>query len=605
MCGIAGIFSKEQLNLNTTIENMVKGMSHRGPDAIGYHVESDYAFGHARLSIIDLNKRSNQPFYDQSGRYIIIFNGEIYNFMEIKSQIGDNYKFLTASDTEVILAAYITYGEEVLDILNGCFSFAIYDTKKDKLFLARDRFGIKPLYYSITDKYLIFSSELRSLMLSGIIKKDIDSDGLSQLVKYQSSIAPNTIIKNIKMLKPGTSVVFYKKIFQLKTNKYWAPNIETITRNYDYNQIVKEVRTQILQSVERRMVADVDIAAFLSGGIDSSIIVASLRQISSKKINTFSLVHEESDYDESIYSDLVSKHFNTNHYKIKISKDELIAEVLDALNNFDSPSADGINSYLVSKRIKKVGIKVALSGLGADEIFAGYPQFKYWYYFNKYKSIIPFSIFFNNFNFKNNYAYKINEIIKYKVDCNRFNEIFRNVSGYYGSRILKQDSSLDFSVNNKSFKDLGSISQYTRIEINGYTSNVLLKDADQTSMANSIEVRVPFLDHKLFEFILSLPDDVKNTRIKKKLMIDAFKKEIPKDIYQRKKQGFIVPTNIWMRNELKELSIRNIKVVCDSDLFNKDIVINLWNDYLESGRFGTLVWSLVVFGGWIKKNNIA
>ena len=214
MCGIASIFSKESVNLKNAIDNMVHAANHRGPDAFGHHIEDDYAFGHTRLSIIDLNKRSNQPFYDKSGRYIIVFNGEIYNFNNIKSKIGNKYKFLTSSDTEVLLAAYIIFGKSMLDMLNGCFSFSIYDQEQKVLFFARDRLGIKPLYYYYDKQYFIISSELRQILFSGLIKKEIDNNAINQIVQYQSSKAPSTIIKNIKMLNPGNFGQFYKENFK-------------------------------------------------------------------------------------------------------------------------------------------------------------------------------------------------------------------------------------------------------------------------------------------------------------------------------------------------------------------------------------------------------
>jgi len=359
------------------------------------------------------------------------------------------------------------------------------------------------------------------------------------------------------------------------------------------------------------MIADVDVAAFLSGGVDSSIIVSMMSKISDKKINTFSLVHEQSGYDESYYSDLISDQYKTNHYKVRIGKEELIANVSEALNSFDSPSADGLNSYMVSKKIKEHGIKVAISGLGGDELFSGYPQFKYWYILNRLNFLIPrklLSILLTNVNKKNYFLFKLFNIISSNNNNFQVNDIFRNITGHLGKQVFNdyfktEQEESSFEANNNSNY---LISQYTIAELLGYTSNVLLKDADQTSMANSVEVRVPFMDHELVNYILSLEDKFKKPIYSKKLLIDTFKEYLPNEVYNRKKQGFNVPTDLWMKDELYDLSNKNIEIVCDSNLFNKDYIHELWNDYNYNNNFknGTLIWSFVVLGNWISKNNI-
>ena len=609
MCGIAGVFSKNPLNLNNTIKNMVKSVSHRGPDAFGYHIKDDYALGHARLSIIDLNERSNQPLYDESGRYFIIFNGEIYNFLDIKSKIGNKYKFLTSSDTEVLLAAYIIFGKNMLEILNGCFSFAIYDKEKKILFFARDRLGIKPLYYYYDEHFFIISSEIRQILFSGLIKKELDYNGINHIIQYQSTKAPTTIIKNINMLRPGSFGQFSSYDFKLKINKYWNPKIKLNDTKQDYLKTVQLVKEKVFSSVEKRMIADVEIAAFLSGGVDSSIIVSIMSQISNNRINTFSLVHDNPRFDESLYSDLISKEYRTNHYKVKVSKAEILSDISEALCSFDTPSADGLNSYIVSNKIKKFGIKVALSGLGGDELFSGYPQFKYWYLFNKLNFLIPKKILvslLSRLHLSNKYFSKLFKIITNKSTSYNVNNIFRNVLGQNTNLTLNNhihSSEYNFDYNEPAINNY-LISQYSITELLGYTSNVLLKDADQTSMANSLEIRVPFMDHELIEYVLSLKDNVKKPMYSKKLLIDAFKENLPKKIYNRKKQGFIIPTNLWMRNELLSLSRSSIEILCDSNYFNKDNINQAWNNYINNNENGTLIWSLVVLGNWIDNNKI-
>ena len=483
-------------------------------------------------------------------------------------------------------------------------------TKKQTVFFARDRLGIKPLYYFKDDNYLIFSSELRAILKSGLVKKDLNPLGVEQVIRYQSSKSPLTIINNIESLKPGSYVLFDKNSHKLYQESYWKPTITAKQKTINYDDVIKTTRIKIIESVERRMVSDVDVAAFLSGGLDSSVIVAAMKNIkSSNVINTFSLVHDDKEYDESSYSDLIAKKYKTNHIKVKINRDEILSEIQNAIYSFDSPSSDGINNYLVSKKISDFKIKVAISGLGGDEIFGGYHQFRYWKWYNSVKGYIPIKLLSKLLKLKSfdyNLYYKVSRILDEGSSCSNFNSIIRDVSGYNGEKIFKESVSkntINYTFDENILKDY-LFSEYTINELNNYTSNVLLKDADQTSMAHGLELRVPFLDHELVEYSLSLKDAHKKYNPNKKLMIDAFKKEIPSEIYQRKKQGFLIPTDLWMKNELKKMSRKNLNILCDLNFFNSDAINQLWKDFSFNNSYGTMLWSLVVLGGWIEENSI-
>tara|TARA_Y100001958_G_C21243867_1_gene572853 strand:+ start:2511 stop:4343 length:1833 start_codon:yes stop_codon:yes gene_type:complete len=607
MCGIAGIVSKKQTNVNSYLKSMVSSMTHRGPDADGFQIKGSLGFGHRRLSIIDLNDRSNQPFFSNDKRYSIVFNGEIYNYLDLKEEIGGKYKFKTNSDTEVLLAAYIIYGKSFIDRTNGCFSFAIYDSQQNIIFFARDRLGIKPFYFYFDKDFFLFASELRAVLASSLVKKEINITGLDQYLRFQSSFSPNSIITNVNILEPGTSGTFFLENFHCNFHKYWELGIKNknISLN-NYDTIKNKVKKKVLSSVDRRLMSDVELAAFLSGGVDSTIIVGLMKELGVKNINTFSLVHDDSKYDESFYSDMVAKKYNTNHYKVTIGKDELVSEVTNALNEFDSPSADGLNNYIVSKKIRKIGIKVALSGLGGDELFAGYPQFKYFYFFRKNKNL---SKLLKNFPFQffklNNRYLKFLKIIASDFSSRSINTIFRDTSGDFNNLLNgKLKKPKDKKTKNEKYYEKFIISKYSISELKGYTSNVLLKDADQTSMAHGLEVRVPFLDHELVDYILSLPDNYKNIKKPKALLIDTFSDILPIEVQSRKKQGFTIPTRDWMKNELFCLSKENISVLCDSNLFNKDKLVSLWNHFLETNQNSSLTWGLVVFGSWLKNNKV-
>ena len=410
---------------------MTGSMNHRGPDVSNHETGRGYAIGHNRLSIIDLNNRSNQPFNDNENRFILSYNGEIYNYVDLKNQLKNEYSFKTNSDTEVLLAGYKIYGKKILNKLNGFFAFAIYDTKEKTLFFARDRLGIKPLYYSLFNGVFIFCSEIKPILETMLVPRKADHLGINQYLNLQSSFFPSTMIKNIQMLEPGSFGTLNHENLKLKTTKYWEMKIPSnYNSNFSKEAVVHNVRNKVLKAIELRQVSDVKVGAFLSGGVDSSIIVAGMKHLGIKDINTFSLVHEQSDYDESKYSDLIAKNNSTNHHKINISKSEVLHSIKEAVLKYDSPSVDGINSYIVSKKIKDTGIRVALSGLGGDEVFAGYPQFYYWYLFNKFFRYFPRRYFSKIFNIlfetqiHNSLAfYKICRILKESNDSDNINKL--------------------------------------------------------------------------------------------------------------------------------------------------------------------------------------
>jgi asparagine synthase (glutamine-hydrolysing) len=354
---------------------MAERMSHRGPDADGVYQHKNCTLGHRRLSIIDLDSRSNQPFTDVSGRYTVVFNGQIYNFKEIKAMLPE-YPFRTTSDTEVIVAAYAKWGLQCVERMHGMFAFAIYDAVEESLFLARDRFGVKPLYYALYQDVFLFASEVRALLSTGLVSKKLDHQGVHELLMFQSAACPNSIVEGVKQLHPAHYAVL--KNGRLEEKRYWMFGASANGVATNYTHACKEVRRLFFESVERRMISDVPLGAFLSGGIDSSAIVAAMSQIRAP-VNTFSIVFSEPEYDESEYSDLMAQKYATRHHRLLLSPGEFLSELPNALDAMDSPSADGMNTYIVSKLTRKAGVTVALSGLGGDELFAGYPNFRVWH----------------------------------------------------------------------------------------------------------------------------------------------------------------------------------------------------------------------------------
>ena len=620
MCGIAGIreFTKNKFSRNI-IESMTGIIAHRGPDAEGLFTdEGKIALGHRRLAIIDISEDSNQPFTDNTGRFVMVFNGEIYNYLEIKKQIPD-YHFRTNSDTEVILAAYIKWGKTCLSMLNGMFALAIWDKEKETLFIARDRLGIKPFYYFQDDQTFIFGSEMRSILESGLVERKLDTYGLVDYLKYQTVHAPNTIIKGVKQLLPGECGIVGAN--RLQKEMYWNLSEHNKVEEDNLLAIKANVKNLFIKGVERRMISDVPIGAFLSGGIDSSAIVAAMAEVSESSIRTFSIGFKEQQFDESYYAKLIAKKYNTIHTNIKLSSTDFLKELPTILESLDVPSGDGANSYIVSRMTKDAGIKVALSGLGGDELFAGYGIF------NRYKKIhhlrslwkIPQKVrkilsrtlpLISN----SNQTEKMMDLIT-APSANFFDTypLFRRVLSEKGIQNLTLELPVKFNLLRDQFvekKDeinkLPLLSQVSYGEISGYTQNVLLRDTDQMSMAHALEVRVPFFDHKLVEYVLGIPDEFKNPKSPKKLLVDSLSPWLPDEIVNRPKMGFSFPWENWIKSDLKELCEKNLFYLAETEYFEKSNLIGYWNKFLggDSKINWSKIWVLVVLGGWLKKNEI-
>ena len=627
MCGIAGIFNiNSVVDLDKPIQMMTDALVHRGPDSGGIFTEGVVvAMGHRRLSIIDLSTGANQPFQDESGRFTLIFNGEIYNYLDVKPMLS-GYNFKTSSDTEVILAAYLKWGTDCLRHLNGMFALAIWDKTEQKLFIARDRLGIKPLYYHLDNQRFTFASEIRSVLKSGFVKKELDKNLLRDYLVFQSVYAPNTIIKNVFQLMPG-EYAFVSKTGIEKT-AYWC--IETPQYNAEIpseKAAQKQVKELLSASVERRMVSDVPLGAFLSGGIDSSAVVALMAQNSERPIDTFTVSFNEKQFDESKFADIISKKYQTNHTKIQLSSNDFLRELPAALDAMDAPSGDGLNTYVVSKATKNAGITVALSGLGSDELFAGYPYSRHFQRINT--TFRPFwnipsgvrnplllladSVF--NSNAKTS---KVLQLLH--SDSPNIEEMYAhfravNTEGVAQSLLKNGGENFETLTIKKLLKERHSdlsklpfLSQMAVAELLGYTLNVLVKDTDQFSMASALEVREPFFDYKLVEYVLSLPDAYKyDPKTPKNLLVKALGNLLPDEIIYRPKMGFSFPWRHWILTELRPFCEKYLEKLGQFDGFNPLAVQAEWALFLsEKGKnmSPVKIWQLVVLSYWIEQNSI-
>jgi asparagine synthase (glutamine-hydrolysing) len=619
MCGIAGIYGSSKLsNAPQALEAMVQAIGHRGPDASGTFISGDVALGHTRLSIIDLSPDSNQPFSSSDGRYTMVFNGEIYNYLEIKAELTST-TFRTNSDTEVFLEAFIQWGAAAFQKVNGMFACAIWDSQESRLLLVRDRIGIKPLYYAQVNDQLVFASEIRSLLASGLVARKLNKAVLSEYLMYQTVHAPQTMIEGVKMLEPGTYIDISPSDY--KATEYWKP-WQNSHQDTEPILIQKKIRELLTKSVERRLIADVPVGAFLSGGIDSSLLVGIVSERLGKKLDTFNVSFDESEFSEAKYARGVARKFQTNHHEIQLKPSDLLEALPDGLASMDHPSGDGLNSWIVSRETKRQGLSVALSGLGGDEVFAGYDVFQRIPRVSDNAWLLSFPKALRVAAGQMAKLYrpgiqssKLAQILRLDYfDLESLYPIFRKVlldqqiKGLLGKKTFPNavNQSIQLLEEFNGFENLPTLSRVSIAEMNTYMQNVLLRDTDQMSMAHALEVRVPFLDHELVEYVTHVSDQIKYPHTPKQLLVTSFQDILPSSITSRKKMGFVLPWEEWMKGDLREFCQENIEQLIDSGLMNSSAVQNLWSDFLDgkANVSWSRVWPIVVLSQWMKLNKI-
>jgi asparagine synthase (glutamine-hydrolysing) len=621
MCGINGIIDFDSKNdFSKEISLMNGEMIHRGPDAGGTYLKDGLALGHRRLSIIDIADHANQPMTTDDGRFTIIFNGEIYNYLELKKQLKD-YPFTTNSDTEVVLALFKTWGPGAIKSMNGMFAFSIWDAEEKSMFIYRDRLGIKPLYYHLNKGRIIFSSSIKSILASGLVDRKLNKTSLIDYFRFQTVHGTATMVEGIQALEPGHGIKMTMDQVQMKS--YWSLIDDYRVTKGSKEAIQEIVKDKLTESVKKRMVADVPLGAFLSGGIDSSIIVGLMAENSAKKIDTFSVSFEENTFSEAKYAKIIADKFDTNHHEIVLKVDDFKEQIPTALDFMDHPSADGLNTFVVSQATKKAGITVALSGLGGDELFAGYDVFKRIYDLKSKGWLMSFPMGFRRLGGKmlagvkkTNASYKVAEVlgqqyfdVEYIYQFNRQVFLDRELSEMING-VLPINSAFDLLHKTIGFGNNGynlpPLSRISVAELQTYLQSILLRDADQMSMAHSLEVRVPFLDHELVETVLGIPDGHKYPKTQKKLLVDSFKDMLPSEIYDREKMGFVLPYEHWMKNELKSFCEENLAHLKAYDMVNFSAVEKRWQLFLKGhpNYNWARMWGLVVLGHWFHNNEI-
>ncbi|MEP1094470.1 MAG: asparagine synthase (glutamine-hydrolyzing) [Cyclobacteriaceae bacterium] len=616
MCGIVGykLFSKNTTSAGENLELAVQTIAKRGPDTFGiYSANKDIGLGHTRLSILDTSANGDQPMSDPSGRYTLIFNGEIYNHLDLKSLIkGTSLK--SSSDTEVLLHLLVSHGISCLDKLNGFFALAFYDKETDTLILARDRMGIKPLlYYSDKDQF-IFGSEMKAL-LSFPIKKTINQQALYWYLKLNYLPGNLSLLNGFAKLDPG----HYLTIQGAKVEKhpFVHPKKEPITPS-DYDSSQSALVRLLDQAVQKRLMSDVPLGSFLSGGTDSSVVVA-LASRHTTQLSTFSIGYREhSFFDETEYAELVAKKFNTDHTTFSLTNDDLLNDLDEIVSYIDEPFADSsaIPTYILSKYTSQ-HVKVALSGDGADELFGGY-----------YKHLALHKALGSGLSnvvikalhplisgFPKSRSNSISNLIR-RLD--RFGQMLKldPVERYWflasltnnPSDLIKSsipDSDISGLKNNFLNSD-PDLNDYLKVDQQIVLPGDMLTKVDLMSMSNSLEVRVPFLDKNVVDFARSLPSDYKiKGNERKRILQDAFKDILPNEIYQRPKKGFEVPMLHWMRNELLSELDNTLfleDILEEQNLFVTKKVMLLRKQLLSSnpGDVHGTIWALYIFQKWYK-----
>jgi asparagine synthase (glutamine-hydrolysing) len=598
---------------------MNTSQAHRGPDDEGVFMSSGgkVALANRRLAIIDLSPAGHQPMQDPYNRNWITFNGEIYNYQTIRADlVQENYPFRSSSDTEVILALYAKYGLQCLEQLRGMFAFGLWDEPSRRLLLARDPLGIKPLYYYKTKDLFLFSSEIRALLASGLVPKRLNLDGLASYLHYGSVEAPWTIIEGVRSMLPGHYMIvdFWKDMLRAEEVSYTDNmfGVSTSSKIPNRTESVDSLQRILEESVRLHLVSDVPVGVFLSGGIDSSALVALMTRIAGEKPKTFSVVFTEGEFSEASHSRSIAKRFNTDHTEILLDEERLLRILPDALKAMDQPTMDGINTFVISKVVKESGTKVALSGLGGDELFAGYPSFKRAKILKKLARIPHCLRHIASIAGKACFNSSITQRKLWKLldsDCSP-------QAVYTTSRELFNDDEIQISLENKppnsptkEYETYDPINAVTRFEIQGYMANTLLRDTDFMSMANALEIRVPFVDQRVIQFVLELPGEWKiDPSRPKPLLLDALDGALPKEIWQRRKMGFTLPFEKWMLSRLKpEIE----ETLCDDQALSRlgvnfEFARMLWQNFKKNPQRErwSRPWALYVLEKWCDLNNV-
>jgi len=602
---------------------MLRIQQHRGPDDSGLATltcgATSAVFGHRRLSIIDLSAGGHQPMTDPLTGNWITFNGEIYNYRELRDElIASGHEFRTSTDTEVILKSYAEWGVNCASHLRGIFAFAIWDRNRDELVAFRDHLGVKPFYYWRDAIRIVFASEVRAILATDLVPRAAEIRAIQSYLAYGSVQDPYSIVQNVFSLEPGHVLRWQRG--ETSISPYWKlPGSGDVAGPPD----LAELRCQLLDAVHSQLVADVPLGAFLSGGIDSTAIVALMKRSGAEPLQTFSVVFDEARYDERKYSKLASSQIGTTHTELLLTGSDVRASMPQALASFDQPSVDGLNTYFVSRATKEAGLTVALSGLGGDEVFAGYDGFHKALLAERWglrANRMPFAIrraasfALRAMPFGGEKIRKADELLgsslhPYFSSRRLFNssqcasllagDLVQTEAGWQPGRFRRiETETLSYD----------PINRASAFELQTYMLSTLLRDTDQMSMAHALEVRVPFLDHRLVEYVARMPGRTKVIAGQQKpLLTLALGNDIPGQCIHRPKQGFELPISIWLQTGMREECEASFMTPRQgaASPFSALALQRLWMGFQRKKIGWSRVWAVFVLRDWMRRHQIA
>ncbi len=631
MCGIAGFIDFKNTSNEETLKLMTDVLQHRGPDGAGYNFITNHisqiGLGHRRLSIIDLSNQASQPMFFK--HWSIVFNGEIYNFQEIKNElIALNHQFVTNSDTEVILHAFAEWSIHCISKFIGMFAFVIYDSEKQEIYCVRDRAGVKPFYYYWDNQLFLFASELKAFHQHPNFRKEIDINAVASFMQYGHVPTPHCIFKNCFKLQAGHFLVFNLNFKKFEIKKYWnvydAYNKPKLNISF---QEAKQETEKILQSAfDYRMVSDVPIGVFLSGGYDSACVTALLQKDKTEKLKTFTIAVPDIGLNEAPYAKDVSKHLGTEHFEYECTQKEALSLIDDLPYYYDEPFADSsaIPTTLVCKMARKQ-VTVALSADAGDEIFAGYNRYDYLMKYGKrmnqfpefirkgtsqMMNIVPANkipVFRNRYNFHNRYE-KLKSLLKDPSPKNMMLNLSRQYDEKNITQLMKSKiEGLDTAYLSNELKEsfYSPLAYMMAIDYQTYLVDDILQKVDRASMTVSLEGREPFLDHRVIEWAAQLPDNYKYHHGEKKYILkEIVHQYIPKSLMDRPKMGFAIPIENWLMCDLKEkvLYYLDDEKIKSQGIFEAHVVRKLKDDF-NSGKkeYAVKMWYLLMFQMWHEK----
>lgn len=620
MCGICGVFLErpsDTAGLRLATARMTAALAHRGPDDEGVWVDPEgrVALGNRRLAIIDLSPAGHQPMTDPTGQVVLTYNGEIYNFRELRAELkASGYPFRSHTDTEVILALYLRDGLYMFPHLRGMFAIGLWDARTSTLVLARDRLGIKPLYYARRDGRLVFASEIRGIRASGLLSTPVDPVGLAAFLRLGSVPGPLTAFQGVRELPPASFLVVRAGGGESLVQYWEIPSPMPEFKARGPVQVVEELRRRFQDAVTRHLVSDVPVGVFLSGGVDSGAIVAAMREAGHQRVRTFSITFLEEEFDEGTEAARVAARYGTEHTAVEIRGEDLARELDEVVAAMDQPTIDGVNTYYVSRLTRTSGTVVALSGLGGDELFCGYPSFQ------QVPRLLAWQRAAARFGparpvldallgaVPSRSSAKLRESLAYRPTLQSAYLTVRGVltreevatllrPGPLRDAARNLDAALALSAFVSSLpEDL--VAATGILELRGYLHNQLLRDTDAMSMAHSLEVRVPFLDHPLVEFATALPGSLRaDGGSPKRLFLDALEGWLPKGV-GRSKRGFTFPLGRWMNGPLRP---RVEEALREGRKFFQPSAVAGLQAQVEAGRIHwSRLWAPVVLVLWLR-----